>query len=128
MEAGNYDAYEDRVSCAVHCWYSVLSTGADATSPSVVATIPVHDLQNIAVNVDKSYLRDSRGASALSVIDGSTNQVVDEVTQLPPSPSLNTHRRIYASFSGDRTGYTSSHRCRNQQILATVQTDTATST
>jgi YVTN family beta-propeller protein len=106
----------------------VLSTGADATGPSVVATIPVHDLpQNIAVNTDANRVYVTHaGASALSVIDGSTNHVVDEVTvELPPfAVALNTVTgRIYASFSGEQDEvYIQAIDAATKQILATVQT------
>jgi YVTN family beta-propeller protein len=106
----------------------VLSTGAGASGPSVVATIPVGDLpQNVAVNADTNRIYMTHGgASALSVIDGSTNQLVDEVTvELPPfAVALNTVTgRIYASFSGrPDEEYIQAIDVATKQILATVQT------
>jgi len=82
-----------------------LLTGASATGPSVVATIPVGDApRNVAVNVgtNRVYITDS-GEAALSVVDGSTNEVVDELSfDLPPwDVALNpTTNRMYVSFSG----------------------------
>jgi YVTN family beta-propeller protein len=60
---------------------AVLLTGVGAASPSVVATVPVGsgpvDIAVDAVN-GRIYVTDS--ANALSVIDSSTNQVVDQLS------------------------------------------------
>jgi YVTN family beta-propeller protein len=106
----------------------ILLTGAGATGPSVVATVPVHDLpENVAVDAGGNRIYVTHGgASALSIIDGSTNQVVDEVTlELPPfAVALNTGTgRIYASFSGEQDEeYIQVIDAATKQVLATVQT------
>jgi YVTN family beta-propeller protein len=116
------------LSCFLLALATLLTGAGAATTPSIVATVPVHDLpQNVAVNADANriYVTHS-GAFELSVVDGSTNQIVDEVTlELPQfAVALNTETgRIYASFSGEQDEhYIQAIDAATKQILATVQT------
>jgi YVTN family beta-propeller protein len=84
----------------------VLVGTVGAAGPTVVATIPVGSLpEDVAVNADTNriYVTLSGQDAALSVIDGSTDQVVDEVAfeWSPWAVALNPLTgRLYVSFVG----------------------------
>ena len=84
----------------------VLLADVGATGPTVVATVPVADkVEDVAVNADTNRIYVTCGGQdpALSVVDGSTDQVVDVVTfELSPwAVALNPMTsRLYLSFSG----------------------------
>jgi YVTN family beta-propeller protein len=84
----------------------VLLADVGATGPTVVATVTVGSLpEDVAVNADANriYVTVSGQDAALSVVDGSTDQVVDEVAfGYPPwAVALNPLTgRLYVSFAG----------------------------
>ena len=105
---------------------AVLLAGAGATGPSVVATIPVGEAsQDVAVNADvnRVYVTNA-GHLALSVVDGSTNQAVDEMSfDLPIfAVALNpTTNRLYVSSSGaPDENYVTVIDATTKQIVTTV--------